>query len=93
MENSKKATNFIAESSSECMVMKESEKQHDKYCTPEQLLEEFQYAKDIGWTVDEIKFLAQERLLLVDESSNDLRILHDSFARILEFHKKQQSER
>lgn len=87
MENSKKATNFTEDSSTVCIAMKDSEKQHDKFSTPEELLEEFQYAKDIGWTVEQIKFLAKVHLVKVDEGASKLMILQESFVDILNRHK------
>jgi len=57
--------------------------------TPEQLLNDYPYAQQIGWTVQQIEFLFENKLL-VGERSDELKIYSESFEKILEFHKKQQ---
>ena len=92
MDNSKKATNFEQGTSSQCIEMKQSDKQHNKFFSPEQLLEMYPYAKEIGWTKKDVEFLADEKLVLKDPRSEQLMILSKSFEEILEHHRLQQKK-
>lgn len=88
MGNSKKGTNLERGSSILYIDMKHSEKQNDNYYTPEELLEMYPYAKEIGWSKSNVEFLAQEELVVKDKHSDELRILSESFEKILEYHKE-----
>ena len=57
--------------------------------TPEQLLNDYPYAQQIGWNVQQIEFLFDNNLL-VGERSDELKISSESFEKVLEFHRKQQ---
>lgn len=67
--------------------------QLDDYRTPEELLNMYPYTNEIGWTVSNLEFLAQEELVLSDESTGVLKIEIASFERILDFHKKKKEDK
>lgn len=85
-------TNYIAPTTEQESDMAENSPSKNKRSTPNQLLEKYPYAKQIGWTVDDIEFLFNEKLV-EGELADELLILNESFEKVLELHKKnQQSE-
>ena len=94
MSKTKKATFFNRDSSSNCVAMNEFDDKQNNQFTPEQILEHFPYAKHIGWTADQVRFLYERNLIKgqIDTATNQLHILSDSFAELLEFYKSQQED-
>lgn len=82
-------TKYIAPTTNQQCDTMQNSSSSSKLSTPDQLLEKYPYAKEIGWTADDIKFLFEEKLVK-GELSQQLLILNESFENLLEFHKKQQ---
>lgn len=82
-------TNYIAPTTQQESDMAQNSPSENERSTPNQLLDKYPYAKQIGWTVEDIRFLYDENL--VDgELADELLILNKSFEKVLELHRKNQ---
>ncbi|GAB5417604.1 MAG: hypothetical protein Crog4KO_25890 [Crocinitomicaceae bacterium] len=93
MTDKENATNLESEASNNYTVMSRPNPD-TSYLTPSELLENYPYAKEIGWDEDKIKFLFDEHIVdgNYDDTEEKLTVLGRSFQEVLNFHKEQQED-
>jgi len=86
------ATNSERDASNSYTLMNDINIPNDSLLTIAQLFDLFPYANGIGWKRENVEFLYDEGLIegKHEEGSGELLIRAGSFAKILDFHKKQQ---
>ena len=63
----------------------------NKLSTPEQLLAQYEYARELGWTTEQIELLYNTKIVL-GEKNEQILIFNYSFENFLDFVKSQHEE-